>query len=376
MDYYFVYSSGGGGGDWNGIDRVFKKNMPIHFKKNLLIKFGDIYFNHKGSKKLLKQKNWDTIDNARDWLINNTGDSYLNNTSDLIMDVGTTKIVNYVDFHNPNFTVDQIINEFDRLVDSEDILEKYAEVIFKSKIDNAITFDIPNPFKIRNQGGNAIRNIFNDPGCKSLLTDKCVKYANKTYKLLGNKSDQLLTILPAFLSDSEIKIYLKRLVYKPKKIAIGALIEMRKDQEFTDTLLRLDSALILKNYSKVHFLGCGGLKKARLIKNTLGNHSNFSVDNTTAYNRSFDGNTRGTAQSCYIDYLNNNQIRITPSTKGEILKIHSITNSNIKHFSDKEMKEIINSVLEHQSQNSSTTTYDNRAKLAIHNFDVFKDNAD
>jgi hypothetical protein len=150
---------------------------------------------------------------------------------------------------------------------------------------------------------------------------------------------------------------------------------MRKSKEFTDTLLRLDGALTLKNYSKVHFLGCGGLAKARLIKNTLGNHSNFSVDNTTAYNRSFDGNTKGTAQSCYIDYLKNKQIRISPTTKGIILKIHSITNAKTKHFSDKEMKEIINSVLQHQSQNSSTDTYDNRAKLAIHNFDVFKDNA-
>ena len=42
MDFYFVYSSGGGAGDWNGVNRMWNQFMPDYFKENLLIKFGDI----------------------------------------------------------------------------------------------------------------------------------------------------------------------------------------------------------------------------------------------------------------------------------------------------------------------------------------------
>ena len=111
------------------------------------------------------------------------------------------------------------------------------------------------------------------------------------------------------------------------------------------------------------------------MKSILGNHSNFSVDNTTAFNRAIDGNTKGTSQSGYIDYIHKKIHRIRPDYKDEILKIHYNTDESIKLFSDSEMEVMINSILKHQSNNSSVETYNNRAKLIIHNFDVFKHNA-
>jgi len=373
MDFYFVYSSGGGAGDWNGVNRMWNQFMPKHFKENLLIKFGDIFFKHKGVNSLLKTRNWNKVGNAREWLIDRVDDKTLISTNNLILDVGTTKIVNYIDFKNPNLTPNEIIDEFDKIIENDKILEKYCKFIIESNIKNAVTFDIPNPFKIRNQSGNPIRNIFNDKNCKSLLIDKCVKYANFIYNNTDSES-RLLTILPAFLQDDEISDYLKRLDYIPTKLAIGALIDMN-NEDFTKSILNIDKKLNLKSYKRVHFLGCGGIKKAQLLKAILGNHSNFSVDNTTAFNRAIDGNKKGTSQSCYIDYADKKIHRIKPDSKDHILNIHYKTDKSIKLFSDAEMVVIINSILEHQSGNSSEKTYNNRAKLIMHNFDVFKYNA-
>ena len=72
MKFFFVYSSGGGAGDWNAIDRIWLNHMPQYFKDNLLIKFGDIFFNHRSSRSLIKPQYWANVDNARDWLIKNT----------------------------------------------------------------------------------------------------------------------------------------------------------------------------------------------------------------------------------------------------------------------------------------------------------------
>jgi hypothetical protein len=374
MKFYFVYSSGGGAGDWNGVNRMWNGSIPEYFKEHTLIKFGDIFFNHKGLNSLLKKQNWNKIDNARKWLVDRTNDDSLYNTKNLIMDVGTTKIVNYVDSTYPNLTTNEIIEKFDSIIESDKILEKYCKVILESNIENAVTFDIPNPFKVRNQSGNAIRNIFNDKNCKSLLIDKCVKYANYTFNNIDRES-RLLTILPAFLQDDEITEYLSRLDYKPTKLAIGALIDLN-NEDFKNSILNIDKVLNLKSYERVHFLGCGGLSKAKLLKSILGNHPNFSVDNTTAFNRSIDGNTKGTSQSCYIDYTNKKQYRIMPTTKDKILNLHYSVDNSIKAFSDNEMDLIINSVIDHQSGNSSQETYNNRAKLIMHNFDVFRYNAE
>ena len=147
------------------------------------------------------------------------------------------------------------------------------------------------------------------------------------------------------------------------------------NEDFTKSILNIDKVLDLKSYKRVHFLGCGGIKKAKLLKLTLGNHSNFSVDNTTAFNRAIDGNTKGTSQSAYIDYSNKKLHRIKPDSKNDILNIHLNTDSSVKLFSDRELEVIIDSILKHQSNNSSPETYDNRAKLIMHNFDVFRYNA-
>lgn len=373
MDFYFVYSSGGGAGDWSGVNRIWNEFMPLYFRDNLLIKFGDIFFNHKGLNRLTKPQLWNNISNARAWLIERTVDSSLETTSNLIMDVGTTKIVNYIACHYSSLSPEGVIEKFDEILSEELILDKYADFILESNINNAVTFDIPNPFKIRNQSGNTIRNIFTDSNCKKLLIDKCIQYANHTYSKLGNSS-RLLVVVPSFLNKSEIESYLSNLDFTPQKIAIGALIDLN-DTEFVNALTRMSSNLNLSDYSKVHFLGCGGLKKANIIKRTLGNHPNFSVDNTTAYNRSIDGNKAGSSQSCYYDYIEKSMIRIKPSTKDCILCLHAKTDNSIKLFTDIEMEGIIDSVLIHQSNQSSQETYNNRAKLVIHNFDVFKYNA-
>ena len=378
MNFYFVYSGGGGAGDWGGVNRIWNNAMPDYFKDHLLIKFGDIFFNHKGSKDLLRREQWLNTNSSQQWLTDKIGIPVLT-TPNLILDVGTTKIVNYIDSHFPNLSKIEIIEKFDQMLFAKQILDKYCDFVLNSNIRNAVTFDIPNPFKIRNQSGNPIRNIFNDANCKSALVDKCIKYANYTHKRIQDQS-RLLTILPGFLRGKEITNYLSALNYKPTKLAIGALIDIRSTNDFEDTLKGIDKVLNLSSYEKVHFLGCGGLKKASSIKKTLGNHPQFSVDNTTAFNRVIDGSKNGNSsskndQSCYIDYTNKKQYRIKPESKDEILDIHKNTPDSIKLFSNGEMTNIVDSIIEHQSNRSSRETYENRARLIIHNFDVFRFNA-
>ena len=129
MNFNFVYSSGGGAGDWNGINRVWKDSMPGYFKNHLLIKFGDIFFNHKGINSLIKPQNWKNVGNGRDWLNERVNDSEIYSTDNLILDVGTTKIVNYISFKNPSLGPIDVIEEFDRIIENENILEKYCDFI-------------------------------------------------------------------------------------------------------------------------------------------------------------------------------------------------------------------------------------------------------
>ena len=377
MNFYFVYSGGGGAGDWGGVNRIWNDHMPKYFKDHLLIKFGDIYFNHKGAKNLIRAEQWENTSSASQWLSFKIQNNVIP-SENLILDVGTTKIVNYIDSHNPNINNIQIIEKFDQIVSEYRILDKFCDFVIDSKISNAVTFDIPNPFKVRNQSGNPIRNIFNDSACKPALIDKCVKYANYTHNYIKDES-KLLTILPGFLKGEEIINYLDRLSYSPSKLAIGALIDMNNN-EFIETIKDINHVLDLHSFKKVHFLGCGGIKKALLIKSTIGNNDNFSVDNTTAYNRVIDGATNGNKssknnQSCYIDYSNKKLYRIKPETKSVILSIHRNTDNNLKLYADSQMEDILNSIIEHQSGNSSTFTYNSRAKLIMHNFDVFRHNA-
>lgn len=374
MDFYFVYSSGGGAGDWNAIDRIFQSTMPEYFKDHILIKFGDIFFNHRSSNSIIKPRNWSRVDDARQWLINNTGDQTLRTTPNLIMDVGTTKIVSYITASNQNLRGNQIVSQFDRIMSQERILEKYCGIVNTSNIDYAVTFDIPNLFKVRTQAGIVDRDIFNDPGTKPLLIDACVRYANEIYRGTGRNADKLLTIISAGWSNKDIEGYLSRLDYTPTKLGIGGLTDYNRST-MGERLKSIDSLVDFDSMNRVHFLGCGGLKKAQIVKEVLGNRSNFSVDNTTAYNRSIDGNTSGSAMSGYFDYASKDMIRICPNTKQQILNLHRAS-EDVAYFSVDEMESILDSILLHQSNHSSPATYENRARLIIHNFDVFRYNAE
>ena len=142
MKFCFVYSSGGGAGDWNAIDRIWQDDMPQYFRNNLLIKFGDIFFNHRSSRNLIKPSYWNNTDNARQWLIDKTGDQTLLNTDDLVLDVGTSKIVSFISHHNENMSGIDIIHEFDRILNEENILDKFNDIINNSNINQ----DLCTPF--------------------------------------------------------------------------------------------------------------------------------------------------------------------------------------------------------------------------------------
>ncbi len=374
MNFYFVYSSGGGAGDWNAIDRIWQKTMPEYFRNNLLIKFGDIFFNHRSSKHLIKSTFWNNTTNARSWLINNTGDNTLEETQNLLLDVGTSKIVSFITHHYEKASGREIIKMFDELLTSNSILDHYCKIIVKSDIHNAVTFDIPNLFKVRTQSGNVSRNLFSEPGCRELLIKASAKYANYTYKNIGEDASRLMTIICAQWSDQDIYEYLNLLDYSPIKLAIGGLTDYSYD-EFADMLIRIDKILNLSKFKRVHFLGSGGLRKTNIIKAALGNLDNFSVDNTTAYNRAIDGNKAGTSQSGYYDYTVKNLHRINPENFNLIMKLHK-KSEQISIFNTSEMNDILKSILTHQSGNSSHSTFDNRARLIIHNFDVYRHNAE
>ncbi len=373
MNFNFVYSAGGGAGDWNGINRVWIDSMPIYFKDNLLIKFGDIFFNHRSARNIIKPSLWREINNARNWLINKTNDKYLLDTENLILDVGTSKIVSFITHHNSNMTGQQIIVEFDRILSENDILDKYCSIINDSKIVNAVTFDIPNLFKVRTQSGNTKRNLFNEPGCRAMLISEAAKYSNYIFDNTGRDPNKLLTFISAQWSSDDIDRYLNILNYCPSKLSIGGLIDYPLN-EYGNLLIRLNEVLSFSNYNKVHFLGGGGIKRSRKIIDTLGNLQSFSVDNTTAFNRAIDGNKTGTSMSKYIDYCEKKLISINNDNRDIIIELHRMVPDGRNHFSVEEMISIIDSILEHQSGNSSNETYNNRAKLAIHNFDVFKYN--
>ena len=370
MDFYFVYSAGGGAGDWNGINRVFAEFMPEYFKNNILLKFGDIFFNHRSNDSIIKSRIWHQVSDARSWIINKTNDNTLRNSEGMIMDVGTTKIVSYITSQDEKIKARQLISRFNRILEQERILDKYCDIITQSSIQNAVTFDIPNLFKVRSQIGDVNRNLFNEEDCKTELLDACARYANYTYHHTGCNPDVLLTTINLAWSEGDLNYFFSKLDYQPTKIAVGGGA-FYPTESMGEALKRLDAILHFADYKKVHFLGCGGLKKTSVIKNTLGNHNTFSVDNTTPFNRGIDGNTNGTKMSGYYDYLSGDMIRINPSTICNILDRHQKANM-VSHFSVDEMKEILQSILSHQSHHSSPETYEGRAKLIIHNFDVFR----
>lgn len=373
MNLYFVYSSGGGAGDWNGIDRAFSSKMPPYFKDHLLIKFGDIFFNHRSSGELIKPSAWRNISNAREWVKGMTNDPTVLHTPNMIMDVGTSKLVSYLTSYND--TEDVIIDKFNRKLEDERVLEKYSEMILKSDIHHAVTFDIPNLFKVRSQIGNISRNVFDESTTSRKRLESCALYANRIYDGVKGDQSRLLTFVNFNWTEAQLEAYLKLLKYSPRRIAVGGMT----DEQTTDLakLRVLEKVLKLSTLERVHFLGAGGIKKANDIKKVLGNHSSFSADVTTPYNRAIDGGKFNTNQSGYFDYSSKSMYRIKPETKADILRLHSIAvDAGIAYFSKEEMTDIIDGIIAHQSNMTSPHTYECRGKLAMHNFDVFRYSAE
>ena len=378
MKYYFIYSAGGGAGDWNGIKRVWKEDMPEKLKSNILLKFGDIFFNHKSSTSILRKQRWNNITNIREWLYENVKDEYVLNNSDIILDSGTAKIVSFID-HNYNLgslDTEQIIEHFINIIDNNAVLEKYADIIVKSKIDLAVCFDIPDPFKVRsnNEVVERRRNIL-DKDKEIELMDVSVLYTNKLYNILKEKTDEksavdvLMPIVNGQWNKEQFDRFLSKLEFIPKNIAIGGIsgsgyrIDNLKLNEFE-----------LERFKRVHFLGCGGLSKTKDFKQTF-DGDEYSVDVSTPINRAIDGATSGKSFSGIYSYNGFEFYRINEHTKNEIINDYEKWKGD-KIFSLEEFKSIMNSILEHQSGKSNEETYNNRARLIILNSDVFRYNAE
>lgn len=370
MNYYFIYSAGGGAGDWNGIDRIWKDSMPIVLKERILLKFGDVFFNHASISSPLKSSMLKKVTSVRQWLYENVHDDYVLSQSKILLDSGTSKLINTIYTQDNALSPEEILYRFRGVIEKNGILEKYAEIIVNSNVEEAVTIDAPNPFKIRTQSDNTKTNIFND-GHALMHVELNSEYCNKLFDLLGGQK-QMLTTFNGLWDNESIKTFLKGLKYKPNKVAIGGLTRATKDI-ITKQLQVINKEIDLSKLERVHFLGCGGIDKCTLIK-TLGySNSKFSVDNSTPYNRAIDGNVSGDKQSGYFDYQSKKLVRINPKNKNAILSLHAKVKDKV--FSDDQMEEILEGILKHQSKNSGQDTYNNRAKLVIHNHDVFRQNA-
>ena len=344
MKYYFIYSAGGGAGDWGGVKRIWNQSMPVELKSNILLKFGDAFYNHASGNRLTKPKLWANIKNLREWLHEATNDDFVLNDSTILLDSGTSKIVSYITHHNPDFEPEEVIEEFDRLINENNIFDKYVEIINESNVNYAVTFDIPNTFKIRSQNGDTRRIHFNG-NQESLMIDKCIQYCNRLYNELGNQN-KILTTFSATWSTAGIRRFFEELTYIPNKLAIGGI----SDASIIDTdtyINNLQNVINLNDYQYVHFLGCGGFKKVRKLKE-MGFTSNtqFSIDNSTPMNRAIDGNTAGTSQSGFI-CPNNGQIkRINPDTVQDILLENDRSTNRL--YQREELERILNQILNHQ----------------------------
>lgn len=366
MRYYFIYSAGGGAGDWNGVKRVWNDYMPTSIKSNILLKFGDVFLNHAQPTSPCRPNRWDNIINLRQWLFEATQDNYVVNNANILLDSGTAKLVSFVDYNNPNISNEDLINEFDNIVNQYQIIEKYVSIIQNSNINAAVTFDIPNPFKIRSNNGGARLNILT-PNDRQRLIELSALYSNRIYHLLNDNDEKLYTIINGEWSLEEITLFMNLLDYSPRNIAVGGL-SATKINAFKQSVRLLEQANI--NYERIHFLGCGGLKKVAVLHETIFNNERTSVDCSTPINRSIDGNVRGTSQSCYYSYQTQELIRIRPDTRERILNLHSTAQNPL--FDLAQMTDIIDTVLRHQNNQSSEETYNGRAKLLIHNTDVYK----
>lgn len=375
MKYYFIYSAGGGAGDWNGVKRVWPQYMPETLKSKILLKFGDIFLEHASGQNFIRPQRWRDINNLREWLSNSVSDEYVKTQScDILLDSGTAKAVNMIAHHNPNVSCERLIQLFNRKFEENRLFEKYTQIVHTSQLNSAVTFDIPNPFKIRSQNGAARLNII-EQETNSALVRLSVAYANRMYDMfvsLGGAdyaNNTLSTIVNGLWSEEEMDLFFSGLNYSPRKLAVGGL----SSTSVSETDIRRQMEILQKfdilSFDKVHFLGCGGFKKVKAIKDCDIDGDHISVDCSTCINRSIDGSTSGATQSGYFDYQSRSLIRICPQSKNRILIKHRNVINPL--YSVEQMEDIIDQIILHQSGNSSNNTYNARAKLIFHNADVF-----
>lgn len=377
MKYFFIYSAGGGAGDWNGVKRIWNDKKFIPLKSNVLLKFGDVFFNHASNSNLIRPSRWNNIKDLRNWLYENTqNDLFTLKSTNILLDSGSAKLVSWIANKYPNINCYDLITKFDKLVFKNDILNKYINIILESNINYAITFDIPNPFKIRSQTENTRLNILNSNSHPELI-EASARYANLMYEILAEKGHKnpnsiLMTTINGKWNYNEIKLFFSKLNYTPENLAVGGLSSDKKNS-FLIYISNLLKIINFNKFNKVHFLGCGGLDKITILKNNGLINDNISVDVSTPINRAIDGNIKNTSFSGYYDYNTLKLIRIKISTKEQILNCHSKSINPLFNYT--EMSEILDDILKHQSGYPSTKTYDSRAKLIMHNNDVFRQHA-
>lgn len=376
MKFYFIYSAGGGAGDWNGVKRAWRDRMPEYMKSRILLKFGDVFLEHASAQRMIRPQRWKKIHNLRDWMSENVGDKFIQSKNcNILLDSGTSKAVNHIAHHNPMMSSRALIDTFRHIFEEEGIVEKYISVICESNVNSAVSFDIPDPFKIRSQNGNARLNII-DRESNDELIKLSAKYSNDIYNGMKNKQGSgyaaavMTTIINGTWSQEEVELFLSKLDYVPDKIAVGALSSRSVNREVLKKYLNSLRSFDFGKATQLHFLGCGGLEKAAAIKQYGFDGDNISVDCSTFINRSIDGNTKGTTQSGYFDYHTKRLLRITPDTKSQILKVHSEVENPL--YTCDEMEDILDMVLMHQSGHSSDETYNARAGLMFHNADVHR----
>lgn len=361
MKYYFIYSAGGGGGEWDGVKRIWNSSVKPEIKDNILLKFGDIFFNHRKSQNLIRPHRWRDITNVRSWIADATNDRYVHDSSQLFLDSGSAKIVSWLSYHHGNLTSDDFIRMFNDEYETNNILEKYSNIVIESNINKAVSLDIPNPFKVRSQGAdNRLSLIERDEAFKFI--DITAKYANELHNIIG---DRIMTVINGMWTIDELNEYLEKLTYTPRAVAIGGLSN-EKPRSF-EYFVNMFQEFGLHNYDNVHFLGCAGIKKLDILKTYGYNLDKFSADCSTPINRSFSDGI-----SNYYFYNTGDKIKILEENRESILASHSRVQS--PYFSYDEMSEIIDLVLTHQQGREFHTheTFNARAKLMLHNSDVFR----
>lgn len=368
MQYYLIYSAGGGGGEWNGLKRIWTASMKEELKSHVLIKFGDIFFNHENvGRTLYKPDLWKNLVDTREWIYEDTNDTYMLNSSNLILDSGAAKAVSWIASHNDNLEAVHFIKKFDEIVDECGLIQKYVNVIKTSEIDLAVTLDIPNPFKVR-ADSNSILNLIDTDDNKPFI-EVMAKYANKLNSMLSDETDEsdtLLTIVNGTWSAKEFNLFMDKLDYTPRNIAVGAMSAL-KGKRFRDALQEVNKFNLYK-YDRVHFLGCGGMDKVKELKNNGYGDIKYSVDCSTPINRSFADKI-----SKYYIYGTNKKIEVSSGTKNEIIEFNE--SANAPYFSCEEISEILDLVIQHQNGYHTPETFEARAKLMLHNSDVFRQNA-